>query len=331
VQRPYGPPGRGVSTTPVVLGIDFGGTKIAAALCTLAGVRIDTATVDSLGSEGAAASIARGIEAARALKDSAAPGRRLAGVGVCTFGIPGEDRVDLAPAIPGWDSLAFGRELRSAFPGVPLRMATDVKAAAQAELRWGSLAGCDPAIYLNLGTGLAAAIIAGGRVIGGAHGAAGEIGYNLRSPQDVDVPRSDRVILEHVVSGRALADLASAALGRPVSAADAFELAETQADADALVEQFVQELAMHLVNLAVAVDPVRIAVGGGMMRSWSRIEPELRRALEDAVPFPPQLVPAEFPYDAPLIGALALGLEAAGTAPSEKSGLAASVDQEALA
>jgi glucokinase len=320
-----------LSTSPVVLGIDFGGTKIAAALCTLAGVRINSVTVESLGAEGAEASIARGIATARTLLATDAPARPLAGVGVCTFGIPGEDSVKLAPAIAGWDSLAFGRELRAAFPGVPLQMATDVKAAAQAELRWGSLSGCDPALYLNLGTGLAAAIIAGGTVISGAHGAAGEIGYNLRSPYDVGVSESDRIILEDVVSGRALADLAGAALQRPVTAADAFELAATDPLAAALVEQFVRELTMHVVNLAVAIDPVRIAVGGGMMRSWARIEPTLRQALEAAVPFPPQLVPAEFPFDAPLIGALALGLEAAGTAPSEHSGLAATVDQEALA
>ena len=68
------------------------------------------------------------------------------------------------------------------------------------------LAGCDPALYLNLGTGLAAAIVANGAVVSGAHGAAGEIGYNLRSVQDVAVADDDRVILEDAVSGRGLAD-----------------------------------------------------------------------------------------------------------------------------
>jgi glucokinase len=320
-----------LTTSPVILGIDFGGTKIAAAVCTLAGVRIDTTTVESLAAEGAAAGFAQGIAAARALLEQAAPGRPLAAVGVCTFGIPMEDRVDLAPAIPGWGSLAFGRELRTAFPDVPLRMATDVKAAAQAELRWGSLVGCDPAIYLNLGTGLAAAIAAGGEVITGAHGAAGEIGYHLRTPDDVGLAEDDRVILEAVVSGRALAGLAGSALDRSASAADIFELAKTSAEAGVLVDEFLRELAMHVVNLAITVDPVRIAVGGGMMGSWAQIEPTLRQALDAAVPFPPELVAAEFPFDAPLIGALALGLQAAGSVPSGQSDLADSFDQEALA
>ena len=91
------------------------------------------------------------------------------------------DGPQLAPAIDGWDKLAMGRELRAAFAGAQIRMATDAKAAAHAEARWGVLAGRDPAIYLNLGTGLAAAIVAGGRVLSGEAGAAGEIGYNLRA------------------------------------------------------------------------------------------------------------------------------------------------------
>ncbi len=55
----------------------------------------------------------------------------------------------------------------------------DVKAGALAEARWGSLVGIDDAIYLNLGTGLAAAAIANGRLIRGHNGAAMEIGYML--------------------------------------------------------------------------------------------------------------------------------------------------------
>jgi glucokinase len=65
------------------------------------------------------------------------------------------------------------------------------------------------------------------------------------------------------------------------------------------------------VNLAIAVDPVRIAVGGGMVRSWGQLYGGLRAALDAAVPFPPDLVVAQFPFDAPLMGALALGTAAA--------------------
>ncbi len=194
-----------MTSSPVILGIDFGGTKIAVAVCGLAGNRLGSATVSSGGELGARASFDRGIEAARGLLASAAPGARLAAVGVSTFGIPFEDRVDLAPAISGWDALPLGRELRAAFPGSEIRMATDAKAAAQAEARWGALAGADPGVYLNLGTGLSAALVLGGRVVAGADGAAGEIGYNLRAVADAGLALGARVPLEDMVSGQALA------------------------------------------------------------------------------------------------------------------------------
>jgi glucokinase len=86
-----------------------------------------------------------------------------------------------------------------------------------------------------------------------------------------------------------------------------------------------------VVNVAVALDPVRIAVGGGMVRSWGQIAPGLRAALDAGVPYPPQLVKARFPYDAPLIGALALGVEAAAATPRGVEELSDSaLGQEAL-
>ena len=303
--------------TPVVLGLDFGGTKIALAVSDLSGRRLGTRTIDSRpefdgASGGAIEAMARGLSAGHELLAEVAPGQELAGVGAATLGIPYDDRVELAPTFPGWDDLPFGRLVRDGFPGVPVRLATDVKAAAAAELRWGALADCDPGLYVNLGTGLAIAIVAGGTVITGAHGASGEIGYNLRSAGDVYVDADERTILEHVVSGQALETTGSARLGQPVTAADVFTMARTQPDAAVLTDEFVRELAMHLANLAIAVDPVRIVVGGGLVPSWDQIEAGLRRALDVAVPFPPELSVARFPSDAPLIGALALGVEAAG-------------------
>jgi len=297
--------------TPVVLGIDFGGTKIATAVCDLSGHRLATRVIDAEPDEavgGARAAFDRGVGAARALLAETAGGRPLAGVGVSTFGIPSDDGVALAPAIDGWEDLPMGRDLRAAFAGTPVTMATDVKAAALAEARWGALAGVDPGVYLNLGTGLAAAIVAGGRVLAGANGAAGEIGYHLRRLSDVGY--AGYTPLEEAVSGRALARLA----GRP--AAEAFA-AEPGSRLGVVADQFITELAFHVVNLAITIDPVRIAVGGGMTRSWDRIRPQLDAALDSAAPYRPELVLADFPFDAPLMGALALAVDALEAAQAD--------------
>jgi glucokinase len=192
-----------------------------------------------------------------------------------------------------------------------VRLATDVKAAAGVEAQQGALRGCDPGLYLNLGTGLAVAIVAGGRVVSGSNGASGEIGYALRRPADVGRGPQERTPLEDVVSGKALFEQAARHLPPGATGAeDVFARAPHDPQVASVLAVFLEELGFHLVNLALALDPRRIAVGGGLVRSWDALHGPLRRALDAALPFPPELVPAAHPYDAPLLGALALGLAA---------------------
>ena len=147
----------------------------------------------------------------------------------------------------------------------------------------------------------------------GSNGAAGEIGYNLRAAADVGVPLAARTMLEDMISGQALAKRAASHTphGGPIEAAEVFGSGPDVPDLDRLVTDFVAELAFHVVNLAIAINPVRIAVGGGMVRSWDRLRPGLQDALTAGVPFPPELVVARFPSDAPLIGAVGLAVDAA--------------------
>ena len=288
----------------VVLAVDFGGSKVAATVADVTGCRLGSTSVRVDPHASARRTFGRAIEAGKTLLGDVAPGSGLAAVGACTFGIPREDRVDLAPTINGWGRLAFGRELRAAFPGALVRYGTDVKAAAQFESDHGALAGYDPGVYLNLGTGLAAAVLIGGRVLQGSNGAAGEIGYNLRHAADVGRPAP--TILEEVVSGRALAGVSPAG-----GAKGLFRQAASDATSAARVEEFVAELSMHVVNLVTLVDPARVVVGGGMTGSWSDLGPRLQRAISAHTPFPVEIILARHPFDAPLLGALALALAAA--------------------
>jgi glucokinase len=298
--------------SPVIIAFDFGGTKIAVAVCELDGTQLDAATILVVRKDGAERNLQRGIDHARSLLAGCAPGRPVAAVGACTFGIPSSTGIGLATAIAGWSDLALARELQDAFPQAEISVGNDVKAAAAAEFAFGSLANCDPGIYLNLGTGLAAAVVVGGVVLDGYHGASGEIGYNLRSRDDVDRP-AGRAILEEFVSGTAMSTRGEAICGRPVSAADVFAKAATDPRMASLVVDFVGELAFHLVNLTNAVDPQRIVVGGGMTAAWPLVHPALRTALDRAVPYPPELVRSASPDCAPLIGAIALGAGAAAS------------------
>ncbi|MFG6195741.1 ROK family protein [Nonomuraea sp. JJY05] len=277
-----------------VLGIDVGGTKVAIGVSAADGpalsahVRLDTGP-DTL---------ARALAAARAL--DGAP----AAVGFSTCGVIRDGAVRLAPNVPGWEGLELPRLLQEAYGATPVAIDNDVNAAAAAELRWGALRGVSTGVYLNLGTGLAAALVVDGRVVPGAHGAAGEIGYLQVTPGEPAFA-DGRVPLEERVSGGALAARGAALLGRPVTTAEL--LGGLLGDrARELVDEALRTLAMNVANLCVVLDPERLVVGGGMMGASELILPRLAAEIGRAVPFPPEVRPARFADEAPLLGALAL-------------------------
>ena len=297
-----------------VLGIDFGGTKVALATATTAGTPVHSARLATNAAEGAMQVLDRSFACARELI-AATDGDCIA-VGAVSPGIVRTDGVLLAPNVPGWGALALPTALREGLGVDRIALGNDVKAAALAEARWGSLAGADPGLLLQLGTGVAAGIVVGGDVLAGANGAAGEIGYNLRGGEDEAGAADGRAPLEEAVGGRAIGERGSRLLDGSVSAAEVF--ASGEARARALVDEALAELAAHVANLAIAIDPERIAVGGGLMSQPERVLGALGRRLRRAVPFPPELVPAAFVHDGGLRGAIALALSA--VEPSEAEG-----------
>jgi glucokinase len=151
-------------------------------------------------------------------------------------------------------------------------------------------------------------------VLHGANGAAGEIGYRLRGASERTGAADGRAPLEEFAGGRAIGERASAVLGTPVTAADVFEHPDPRARE--LLEAALDELAVQVANMAIVVDPARIAVGGGLMSQPDVVLDALERRLRLGAPFAPELVPARFIHDGPLRGAVALALDQAG-APTE--------------
>ncbi|WP_037971781.1 ROK family protein [Streptomyces sp. NRRL WC-3742] len=303
-------------SSPVVLGFDIGGTRIAVAATDTGGTRLGSDVVSTHAERSAEGCLTRAVKAARVLMERVAPGRRPIAVGVSMRGVLGSRGGALSPNNQGWSGPAVRSRLESAFLGARVRVATDVMAAARVEAEYGSLVGADPAIYLNLGSGLAVAIVVGGEVIIGHNGLAGEVGRNLRHVSDVGRSAGDRILLEEAVGGKALMDQALRVLPGLDGARQLLSGTARHPQLSRLLEEFTGELAFHLVNLTVAVDPERIAVGGGMVRAWDILHQPLRRALGAAVPDPPDLVAADFPLNTPLLGALALGQAAARDAPT---------------
>ena len=300
---------RGAGQQDFVLGIDFGGTKVALATADLAGRVLAMERIPTAAQRGAEQLIDRALTAARGMITRAAGGT-CRGVGAVSPGVLHGGRFTFSPNIPGWDRIFLAERLREETGVDKIACANDVKAAGWAEARWGALRGADPALLVNLGTGISAALIAGGRVITGAHGAAGEIGYQILgtgTKAEADGAGERRAPLEEYVSGSGLARRAAGLTGAEVTASELFGSDDPRAVA--MVGGALDVLGVHLANLVIALDPARVAVGGGLMASADRVLPPLRRRLEQAVPFPPDLVPAAFHDDSALRGSLALILD----------------------
>ena len=293
-----------------VVAIDFGGTKIDVATANLHGQLLQQHRIETMASKGARQAIERATAMARELIAITAEmtGGHCLAVGGVSPGIILPDRVLFAPNIPGWEQLALLDMIREDLAIPHVAVGNDVKAAAVAEARWGSLKDADPAIFLNLGTGIGAALIINGRVFTGSHGAAGEIAYTLRGIPNERGAAYGHAPLEEAIGGRAISERGSILLNRYMSAADVFAYPDNRVHE--LIDEILAELAVHLANMAIFIDPMRIAVGGGMMGSAAIILPALTTRLRSAVPFPPEVVQAQFVHDGALRGAIALALEA---------------------
>lgn len=296
-----------------ILALDIGATKLAAGIGAPDGEMSRLATAPTQAAEGAASVLARALELARGvLADATGAGESVEAIGVSTMGYTHDDRVELATNVPGWTELKIPEAVDRAFPGIPAVIGNDVHVAAQAEIAWGSLHGVSDGIYLNLGSGISAGIICGGRFLAGADGAAGEVGYTLFRGQPEERMAADGIGPFEAWFGGAGAARRLADAGLPSSVAETVELAETDETARLFIDDLWTGIAVMTANLCTALNTSVVSLGGGYVRGDAGIVERIRELTERAVPYPPQVVRARFGADASLRGAAALALSRTG-------------------
>ncbi len=284
-----------------VLGLDIGGTKCAVLLAE-AGERIEVLrklrfeTHTERGFEYAKGKL---LEAAEALiHESEVP---VEAIGVSCGG-PLDSRagvVQSPPNLPGWDEVPIVNILQDAF-GIPAFLQNDANACALVEWRYGAGRGCEDMVFLTMGTGMGAGIIAGGRLLRGARDMAGEVGH-LRLEPDGPVGYGKAGSFEGFASGGGIARLAAmlretwAGQGRRVAWAEPDEALTTRAlgeyakvgDPDAL-RVFAcagEYLGRGIALIADVLNPERIVIGGVYMRCAQLIEASMWREIRrEALP-----------------------------------------------
>lgn len=296
----------------LVLALDIGGTKLTAGIGDTSGHLRGQRTESTDPQRGATDVLRRAIDLARSvLQDERLAEHNVSVLGVSTMGLTRPNDVLLAPNVPGWDALAIPSSLEAAFPTLAIAIANDVKAATLAEARWGGLAGVTSGVYLNLGTGIAAGIVVGGKVLQGAHGSAGEVGYTLvEGWRTVRLAADGGVPAEEILGGRGIAARASELFDRPIDLRELSELAQINQTASQLLTETWDGISILAANLAITIDPQVLVIGGGYVRSDAARLDGVRSWLERAVPFPPKVLASRFGADASLYGAVALACDA---------------------
>ena len=143
------------------MGIDVGGTKIAAGLVNESAGVISSVTVPTRAAEGYKISLG---QVYAAIEKVYQPG--VTGIGICAPG-PLNPRTGVVlnpPNMPGWHHVRL-RELVAQKFGLPVRLENDANAAGLAETLFGAARGCESVLYVTLGTGIGTGIILGRKFI----------------------------------------------------------------------------------------------------------------------------------------------------------------------
>ncbi|MET0725664.1 MAG: ROK family protein [Leifsonia sp.] len=273
------------------LGIDIGGTKTAAIAMDSDGrlseqVRMPTGF-------GGGAVIETAVDAVRQVVAlSGIPIEQLRSIGI---GIPGAvdsatGRVSHAVNL-GVEDLELGRTLIERL-GVSVRVENDVKAAAIGAhhllTETGTADGFDSMAYLNLGTGLAAGIVQGGRLLRGGHGIAGEIGHIPVDPNGALCSCGQFGCVETIASGSAIARMWPTE--DPLPARALFEAAASGDPAALAVQQrFFDGVSAAVRILVLTTDVDAVVIGGGLSSLGTPLLSGVCAALERAAASSPFL------------------------------------------
>jgi fructokinase len=213
----------------------------------------------------------------------------------------------------GWNDVPIIQPIAERL-GVPVALDTDVNAACLAEWLWGAARGCDPCLYLTVGTGIGGGVVVNGQPLRGLmHPEMGHILLPRLTWPDgtpdtyAGACRFHSGCLEGLASGPAL-------LGR------LGHNAEYAAPEHPIWELEAGYLAAALATFTLVLSPERIVIGGGIAQQ-EQLLPRVRRRLtemlngyvqraEATTDVERYVVPPRFGQDAGLAGAFALASQA---------------------
>ena len=304
------------------IGIDLGGTKIAAGLVDDNYAIVCKAERRTEASRPAGEIVKDIVAVARELYDQA--GGSVQSIGM---GVPGT--IDNQKGTIAYTTnLPFQNEpvvaVLSAACNVPVFLGNDANAAALGEVYAGAGGGCRSLLMVTLGTGIGGGVIIGGKIHEGFNGVAGEIGhmsivydgricgcgrpgcFEAYASASALVAQTQEAMQEHPDS------LMWRASGKIDARTPFIYAREGDAAAQAVVDRYIDYLASGVANLINILQPEVVCIGGGVSGEGENLLAPLRERVNaiEYMRMDPRsrIVRATLGNDAGIIGAALLSL-----------------------
>lgn len=290
------------SQSQIFIGVDIGGTKVAAGVVNSAGEIV----ADVRKKMTARGSAEDGLRSVTDAIDTLLRNKRARGASAIGISVPGwidAKRGTLIGAanIPCWKNFPLAREIAKRYRS-RTRIGNDANVAALAEAAWGAGAGYRNVFYVTLGTGIGTGIVQNGRIYEGRTGCAGEGGHTTIDFRGPLCACGKRGCIEVYASGTAIGKNARERLihgesGMVASASKMLALADGKIEAvtgeivakaaaqgdklaDDVLGETAERLAIWLGNVIELFEPDVIVVGGGAGHLMMSRVKQIREALE---------------------------------------------------
>ena len=286
------------------IGVDIGGTKIAAGIVTRQGKLLETIVVPTLADKGLKSSLNQVYSSITDLVEfSSLTMKDIDGIGVCAPGPldPAKGIVHNPPNLPGWREVELTTLIRKKF-NKKTRLENDANAAGMAEVIWGAAKGYKDVFYVTVSTGIGTAIIIDGKIYHGKNGMAGEGGHvtinydaknskcNCGNTGCIEAlaagPYTVKRLLKRLKKNPGTrTNILTLANGNPRKVT-MVTVGEAALSGDKLALEVIHEegrlLGIWLGSMISILDPEIIVIGGGVSLLGSLIFKEIRKTIPSA-------------------------------------------------
>jgi glucokinase len=275
-----------------LLGIDLGGTKLAAAVFTEDGSLLFKENVPLEGRFGSLVGKLVTDLIITLSEEADREGLVINSMGISVPGISDIRKGTVwAPNIKGWNEYPLLAEVTDIAEDIPVVIDSDRACYILGEVWVGNARGCKDAVFLAVGTGIGAGILVNGEVLRGSNDIAGAVGW-MALNRPFEDKYSKCGCFEYHASGEGIAKVARDLMKKDrsysgilrtrddesIKASDLFSAYETgDYLAATVIEQCIEYWGMAAANIVSLFNPEKIVFGGGVFGPAGKLLPAIRR------------------------------------------------------